>query len=214
MVKTMKNQNTLLWGAISVIVAVLLTVAVYHGVVIPQNYVEQDDYDALYNSYIAAQSRITQLSAPLPDVTLSIDNVTFDHTSTVNASDDVAADTWVNRTITISNDESTAQTFTLALRATGRNDGLPDALVSDYFQMYIYNSGDDGRYWLFGKGGNGAYTSGWTATIPAEATWTRTLSTFFEKVDDEFKDGMTHNIYVYLIINGRVIDKLSLTLTT
>ena len=212
------NKTTVGFAILAVVVVGAAAVAGTYWYM-DQNTVPQEDYDSLYNSYTSAQSTISSLRAPLPDVTVNIDSTTFDHTSTVNASDDVAADTFVNHTLTIDNSESTSQTFKILLKYTDStgtvHTGLPSELQSKYFTMYVYDNGSEAKGYLFNKESKGEFATGWTATIPADTTWTpRTLVTKFDAVDDKFSDGASHDIDVYLTIGGRQVDKLSLTLTT
>lgn len=178
-----------------------------------QNTVSQDKYNDLQSDYYSAQSTISNLQQPAPEITLTIDNSSFAG-DPVNASDDVAADTWENHTITIDNSEDSSQTFRVTMDYPTKDKGLPSELESKYFETYVYDSTSDATVHLFNKEGNAEYWTGWTATIPAGGTWTRTLSTKFNAVDDEFADGTTHDASIYLVSGGDVVDTLDITIST
>lgn len=207
------NKTTVFWAvALALIVGLVAAAGTY--VYMDQRTVSQAEYDSLQSQVNTLNSQLAAAQAPASDVTLTIDNTTYDFSSEVNASYDVPTETWKNRTITITNDESTSQNIRLDFTVTGKDDGLPTDLVNDDFETYVYNSGDGSKSWLFNHDGSGEYESGWSATIPADTQWTRTLSTYMPAVDDVFEDGQSYDIDVYLVAGGDVVDSLDLTLIT
>jgi len=65
----------------------------------------------------------------------------------------------------------------ITLKVANEDDGLPDALEKDEFQVYIHST--EGDTWLFGSSeSDGEYHSGgYQFTIPANTVKTLTLAT-------------------------------------
>jgi len=156
------------------------------------------------------------------DIDMSSTDTAFDYSSAVNASDDVATQTWDNiTTIQIENKETTGTaTVRLTFQVTGEDDGLPTALEQNEMQFYIHTS--TGDTWLFGSNDwDGDYHSGYTFDIAANSIITVTLASTMDDCNDVFSDGKTYHIDLYLWQPGvgvggagAVLDTLQLTLAT
>jgi len=213
----MKQTHAIVWGVVAVAVAASLIVAYYE---LPGGRLDQV-YDSAYSKGQTAGAAGAGRYIPESDITMSASPTVLNYTSAVNASDDIATQTWQNTTLTISNDEETGYTTVLlTLQVTGEDDGLPDELEQNEFQVLVHTTSGD--TWLFGSDDwDGEYHGGYKFDISANQQLTLTLSTTMDDCNDVFEDGKTHHISVYLYeygvgVNGagKVIEETKLTLNT
>lgn len=158
------------------------------------------------------------------DIRMEVSPTTLNYSAAVNSSDDVATQTWKNATITLEVKDIPGvrekTTVRLTLQAPGEENGLPDELEQNEFQVYVHTTSGD--TWLFGSDDwDGKYHSGYTFDISENQKMTITLATTMKACEDVFEDGKSHTITVYLWepnvgLNGagKVIDEITLTLET
>ena len=215
----MKQATTIF--VIAILAGAVGAGAVYGYYALPGGKLDQVEQQAYNQGYNVGTSSATRYVPPA-NIDFSISPTTLNYTAAVNASDDVASATYENATITIENKEDTGSaTVRITLKVSGEDDGLPDALEKDEFQVYIHST--EGNTWLFGSSeSDGEYHSGgYQFTIPANTVKTLTLATMMSACNDVFENGKTYGITVYLYqvgagVNGAgtVIDSEKLTLTT
>lgn len=212
-------KDTAVMMGVVVVVAIIVTVGFYEVYRLPQ------ETESLRQQVTQLQAQLSQRVSYIEpsDIRLAADPTVLNYTADVNASDDVATQVWHNTTIDIDvkdipNRDMTTVRLTLA--PPGEDEGLPDDLEQNEFQVYITTTTGSTVY-LFGKDWNGEYQNGWTFDISENEAMTVTLCTSMKACNDIFEDGQTHTIYLYLYepnvgVNGqgKVIDYLTLTLNT
>jgi len=210
----MKDATAILAIVVVAIAVGVLAYAYYEGYVIPERIAQEKV------KWQMAQPTVTYIEPS--DIRMEADPTVLNYTAAVNASDDVATQTWQNTTITftvkeISPSKGGKTTVTLTLNPSGEEEGLPTELKQDEFEIYVYGV-DGSKTYLFK---DGKYTGGYTFDISENQIKELTLATTMYACQDVFEDGKTHTITLYLYepgvgLNGagKVIDYITLTLTT
>jgi len=208
----------MVWIVVVAAATLIATVAVYETGVIPSRVQEA----RLEQQRLDQQRQVTYVEPS--DIRMSVSPSVLNYTAAVNASDDVATQTWKNATITLEVKDipgtKDKTTVTLTLQAPGEDDGLPDELEQNEFQVYIYTT--EGKTWLFGSDDwDGEYKGGYTFDMSENQEKEITLVTTMKACEDVFEDGETHTITLYLWepgvgygAQGKVIDEVTLTLET
>jgi hypothetical protein len=139
------------------------------------------------------------------------DNDEFDHSATIDAAGNVAADVTITRTLTIENDDdASAQVWVLMYDPLKNDNGLDSDLETDNTYVYL-KVGAVNKLPLYK---DGDYTDGVElGTIPAGAEVEFDLSfSLLENDDEEYKDGKTYTCYIYLWQpNANNVDKVAFT---
>lgn len=163
------------------------------------------------------------------DIRMSIPSTassTLNYTDAVNASDDVATQSWANTSIhfqvkSIAPSKNGETTVWLKLRVSGQDDGLPTALQKNEFQVYAYTTGTP-KTWLWGTSDwQGGFKAGVPITLAENQEFDLNLATTMKACNDVFEDGQSYTITLYLWepgtgphAQGAVVDTLTLTLET
>jgi hypothetical protein len=163
-----------------------------------------------YQQSIAPQEYYTDAI----DLEFEWDSDTFDHTATVDAAGNVAADVTVTNTLTITNDDdASAQIWVLLYDPLNDDEGIDEDLQLD--ETYAYAKvGAINKLALFEEG---EFTDGVeVGTVPAGAEVEIDLSfALLEHDDEDYKDGESYDCVLYVWQpNANNVDEVDFTVTT
>ena len=223
----MKDMNALAIGVVMLIAGVAITAGLYEGNIIPAR---MQQVEQTYQQQIAQLSQQAAQGYIQPsDIRMSVPSgspTVFNYTAAVNASDDVATQSWANTSIhfavkDIAPSKGGTTTVWLKLQVAGQDDGLPAALQKNEFQVYAYTTGTP-KTWLWGTSDwQGGFKAGVPITLAANQEFDLNLATTMKACNDVFEDGQSYTVTLYLWEpgtgphgNGDVVDTLTFTLNT
>jgi hypothetical protein len=159
----------------------------------------QDEVDQAFEQGMEYQQEISPEAVTPASVSMSFSTGSFDHSGTVDSDGAVSAETDVNDTLTISNDDETRTAknpkLMLSNPVTG-TDGLHDNLETDSTVVSVTIGGVTKPLYKDGDYTDGIEVSDLGPGAEAELTVT---VTFEDAVDGTYQDGQTYdcNLYIY-----------------